>query len=88
MDVDSVTWMENPFMEISSPGCGFPAPGVVKVPSVQEPPGVQAFSPGWFPDRLSLCGRPTNGHNNKIKVIKKQMYGKCKFDLLRLKILC
>jgi transposase len=30
----------------------------------------------------------TEGHNNKIKVIKRQMYGRCKFDLLRLKILC
>ena len=28
------------------------------------------------------------GHNNKIKVIKRQMYGRCKFDLLRLKVLC
>lgn len=31
---------------------------------------------------------PTEGHNNKIKVIKRQMYGRCKFDLLRLKVLC
>ena len=30
----------------------------------------------------------TEGHNNKIKVIKRQMYERCKFDLLRLKILC
>lgn len=30
----------------------------------------------------------TEGNNNKIKVIKRQMYGRCKFDLLRLKILC
>lgn len=29
----------------------------------------------------------TEGHNNKIKMIKRQMYGRCKFDLLRLKIL-
>jgi transposase len=27
------------------------------------------------------------GHNNKIKLIKRQMYGRCKFDLLCLKIL-
>ena len=31
---------------------------------------------------------PAEGHNNKIKVIKRQMYGRCKFDLLRLKVLC
>lgn len=29
----------------------------------------------------------TEGHNNKIKLIKRQMYGRCKFDLRRLKIL-
>ena len=27
------------------------------------------------------------GFNNKTKVIKRQMYGRCNFDLLRLKIL-
>ena len=29
----------------------------------------------------------TEGFNNKTKVIKRQMYGRCGFDLLRLKIL-
>ena len=29
----------------------------------------------------------TEGFNNKIKVIKRIMYGRCSFDLLRLKIL-
>lgn len=29
----------------------------------------------------------TEGFNNKTKVIKRQMYGRCNFDLLRLKIL-
>lgn len=29
----------------------------------------------------------TEGHNNKIKLIKRQMYGRCNFDLLRLKVL-
>lgn len=29
----------------------------------------------------------TEGLNNKTKVIKRQMYGRCSFDLLRLKIL-
>ncbi len=29
----------------------------------------------------------TEGFNNKTKVIKRQMYGRCHFDLLRLKIL-
>lgn len=29
----------------------------------------------------------TEGHNNKIKLIKRQIYGCCNFDLLRLKIL-
>lgn len=38
--------------------------------------------------RYQYSNGPTEGHNNKIKVIKRQMYGKCKFDLLRLKILC
>ena len=38
--------------------------------------------------RYRYSNGPTEGHNNKIKVIKRQMYGKCKFDLLRLKILC
>lgn len=36
----------------------------------------------------SYSNGPTEGHNNKIKVIKRQMYGRCKFDLLRIKILC
>ena len=31
---------------------------------------------------------PAEGHNKKIKEIKRQMYGRCKFDLLRLKVLC
>ena len=38
--------------------------------------------------RYQYSNGPTEGHNNKIKVIKRQMYGRCKFDLLRLKILC
>ena len=38
--------------------------------------------------RYPYSNGPTEGHNNKIKVIKRQMYGRCKFDLLRLKILC
>ena len=29
----------------------------------------------------------TEGFNNKTKVVKRQMYGRCSFDLLRLKIL-
>ena len=29
----------------------------------------------------------TEGFNNKTKVIKRQLYGRCSFDLLRLKIL-
>ena len=29
----------------------------------------------------------TEGFNNKIKVIKRIMYGRCSFDLLRIKIL-
>ena len=37
--------------------------------------------------RYQYSNGPTEGHNNKIKVIKRQMYGRCKFDL-RLKILC
>ncbi|EOS28896.1 hypothetical protein C807_03417 [Lachnospiraceae bacterium 28-4] len=28
---------------------------------------------------------PAEGHNNKIKVIKRQMYGRCKFEILRQK---
>ena len=38
--------------------------------------------------RYQYSNGPTEGHNNKVKVIKRQMYGRCKFDLLRLKILC
>lgn len=38
--------------------------------------------------RYQYNNGPTEGHNNKIKVIKRQMYGRCKFELLRLKILC
>ena len=38
--------------------------------------------------RYQYSNGPTEGHNNKIKVIKRQMYGRCKFDLLRLKVLC
>ncbi len=32
--------------------------------------------------RYQYSNGPTEGHNNKIKVIKRQMYGRCKFDLL------
>lgn len=38
--------------------------------------------------RYRYSNGPAEGHNNKIKVIKRQMYGRCKFELLRLKILC
>ncbi len=38
--------------------------------------------------KYSYSNGPAEGHNNKIKMIKRQMYGRCKFDLLRLKILC
>ena len=35
----------------------------------------------------SYSNGPTEGFNNKTKVIKRMMYGRCSFDLLRLKIL-
>lgn len=38
--------------------------------------------------RYRYSNGPTEGHNNKIKATKRQMYGKCKFELLRLKVLC
>ena len=31
---------------------------------------------------------PTKDHNNKIKMFKRQMCDRCKFDLFRLKTLC
>ena len=30
---------------------------------------------------------PTEGHVNKLKLIKRQMYGRAKFDLLRQRVL-
>jgi transposase len=30
---------------------------------------------------------PTEGHNNRLKMIKRQMYGRAKFDLLRKRVL-
>ena len=33
--------------------------------------------------KYSYSNGPAEGHNNKIKMIKRQMYGRCKFDLLR-----
>jgi transposase len=30
---------------------------------------------------------PVEGHNNRLKMIKRQMYGRAKFDLLRLRVL-
>jgi transposase len=30
---------------------------------------------------------PTEGHVNRLKVIKRQMYGRAKFDLLRKRVL-
>lgn len=30
---------------------------------------------------------PAEGHNNKIKVIKRQMYGRCKFDFYRINLI-
>ena len=38
--------------------------------------------------RYQYSNRPAEGYNNKIKVIKRQMYRRCKFSLLCLKILC
>jgi len=30
---------------------------------------------------------PTEGHNNRLKMIKRQMYGRANFDLLRKRVL-
>ena len=30
---------------------------------------------------------PVEGHNNRLKMIKRQMYGRAKFDLLRQRVL-
>lgn len=46
----------------------------------------------WQAVQNALVHRWSNGlvegHVNRIKVIKRQMYGRAKFDLLRLKVLC
>ena len=38
--------------------------------------------------RYQYSNEPMEWYNSKIEVIKRQMYGRYKFDLLRLKILC
>ena len=37
---------------------------------------------------LAFSNGPTEGHVNKLKVIKRVMYGRAKFDLLRKRVLC
>ncbi len=37
---------------------------------------------------LPWSNGPTEGHVNRLKVVKRQMYGRAKFDLLRKRVLC
>jgi transposase len=37
-------------------------------------------------DKLGAIG-PTEGHVNRLKFLKRQMYGRASFDLLRLRVL-
>jgi transposase len=37
---------------------------------------------------LPYSNGPTEGHINRLKLIKRSMYGRAKFDLLRLRVLC
>jgi transposase len=37
---------------------------------------------------LPFSNGQVEGHNNRVKLIKRQMYGRAKFDLLRIRVLC
>jgi hypothetical protein len=38
--------------------------------------------------RAALGQRAVEGHINRLKLIKRQMFGRAKFDLLRRRVLC
>jgi transposase len=51
----------------------------------------QSLELDWFSQKHALAfpwsNGPTEGHVNRPKVIKRQMYGRAKFDLLRKRVL-
>ena len=60
------------------------------------PEELRRFAKGLNPDRsaveaaltLPWSNGPTEGHVNRLKLIKRQMFGRAKFDLLRQRVLC
>ncbi|MFD8755671.1 transposase [Kitasatospora sp. NPDC059577] len=58
-------------------------------------PAVRSFATGLLQDldavvaglTLSYSSGAVEGHNNKIKMIKRQMFGRAGFDLLRKRVL-
>ena len=60
------------------------------------PEELRRFAKGLKPDRsaveaaltLPWSNGPTEGHVNRLKLIKRQMFGRAKFDLLRQRVLC
>ncbi|MBN0043201.1 transposase [Streptomyces actuosus] len=56
-------------------------------------PALHGFVNGLGQDRdaivagLSLSSGAVEGHNNKIKMLKRQMFGRANFDLLRKRVL-
>jgi transposase len=58
-------------------------------------PDLRRFALGLLPDKEAICAGltetwsngPTEGHINRLKTLKRQMYGRAKFDLLRQRLL-
>jgi transposase len=59
------------------------------------PRELQRFAQGLLRDRQAVAGAltspwsngPTEGHVNRLKLIKRQMFGRAHFDLLRIRFL-
>ena len=58
-------------------------------------PDLRRFALGLLPDKAAIqaglseewSNGPTEGHINRLKTLKRQMYGRAKFDLLRQRLL-
>jgi transposase len=58
-------------------------------------PDVRRFALGLLPDKEAIrsglteewSNGPTEGHINRLKTLKRQMYGRARFDLLRQRLL-
>src|SRR5450432_226342 len=85
----------NPFASTCGNVCGAPCEAACRRGKIDAPIAIRAFAPSLQRDfdavkaalTLPWSNGPVEGHISRIKFLKRQMFGRANFDLLRLRIL-